>query len=161
MPQVVMCMLAPDREPDDAYARISDFARYVDLTDTVREVVLSPPEPDGTQMSQWTVTFRNGLLRWTERDTFDPVHWTVEFEQTAGDFATFTGSWRIEPAAPGSRLTFAAYFDLGIPSLAEILDPVAEAALRTNILKIAWGLLGDVEPIDPVELAGLVRDSGR
>ncbi|MEJ3745472.1 SRPBCC family protein [Actinomycetes bacterium KLBMP 9797] len=144
MPRVVMHMLAPEREPAQAYARISDFARYVELTETVREVVLHPPEPDGSLVSEWTVRFRNGLLRWTERDTFDPRALSIEFTQLSGDFLSFEGTWRVRPAERGSLVVFDAWFDLGIPTLADILDPVAAATLRGNIALILRGLLGEV-----------------
>ena len=44
----------------------------------------------------------------------------------------------------GSSITFRAEFDLGIPSLASIIDPVAQSTLRSNILRILTGLLGEV-----------------
>jgi ribosome-associated toxin RatA of RatAB toxin-antitoxin module len=160
VPNVVVRMLALHTTPADAYARISDFPRYVELTDAVREVVLHPPGLDGRLVSEWTVRFRKGLLRWTERDTFDPVNRVIEFEQITGDFASFTGSWRMEAAAEnsegtdGTEVTFEAQFDLGIPTLADLLDPVAESTLRANIVLILHGLLGVVVPVDPNELAG-------
>src|SRR5262249_41153050 len=128
-----------------AYARISDFARYPELTETVRDVDLQPPQADGSIVSEWTVAFRNGLLRWTERDVLDPAALTITFTQLAGDFETFFGTWRVEPVTDATAITFEAVFDLGIPSLADILDPVAEATLRGNILVILRGLLGEVE----------------
>lgn len=127
------------------YARISDFARYPELTETVRNVDLHPPQADGSIVSEWTVAFRNGLLRWTERDVLDPVALSISFTQLTGDFETFFGTWTVEPVTGGTAITFEAVFDLGIPSLADILDPVAEATLRSNILVILRGLLEDVE----------------
>jgi hypothetical protein len=47
----------------------------------------------------------------------------------------------------GTLVRFDAEFDLGIPTLAAILEPVAEAALRGNILKILAGLLGEAQEI--------------
>jgi len=147
-------MLAPYVAPAEAYRRISDFARYVELTDAVRKIVLHPPELDGRIVSEWTVRFRKGLLWWTERDRLDPVNRTIDFEQISGDFASFTGSWRVEPAGGGSEVTFEAQFDLGIPTLAELLDPVASSTLRDNIAIILRGLLGEIVPVEPGELAG-------
>ncbi len=159
MPEIVICARVPEWEPTQAYARISDFARYPELTEAVREVVLHPSDPDGTLVSEWTVRFRNGLLRWTERDSFDPVSMRIDFCQISGDFASFEGSWRFAPDPPGAQVTFTALFDLGIPTLAEILDPVASSALRTNIMLILRGLLGEVTPMAGLpELAGTARD---
>ncbi|MEG3628044.1 SRPBCC family protein [Streptomyces poriticola] len=142
MPHVVVHALADGLAPADAYRRITDFRRYPDYTETVREVRVDPPLPDGTVVSDWTVVFRGGLMRWRERDSFAPDSHTVTFEQLSGDFQSFEGSWRCEERDGGTLVVFAAAFDLGIPSLAEILDPVAESTLRTLIAQIVTGLLG-------------------
>jgi ribosome-associated toxin RatA of RatAB toxin-antitoxin module len=146
-------MTAHDVEPEAAYQRIQDFRRYPDVTETVREVVVHPPGADGTVVSDWTVRFRNGLMRWTERDSFHPEELTVGFTQLRGDFEVFEGTWRCSPAERGTVVTFEAAFDLGIPTLADLLDPVAESTLRTNIELILRGLLGRVSALPAVPLA--------
>jgi ribosome-associated toxin RatA of RatAB toxin-antitoxin module len=128
---------------EEAYTRISDFGRYPSMTDTVREVVVGDRDTDGSVESSWTVRFRNGLLQWTERDVLDPVTRTITFTQLKGDFHRFEGEWRIVPAdGDGTVVVFEASFDLGMASLEAILDPIAEGALRNNILLIVQGLLG-------------------
>ncbi|EYT78863.1 SRPBCC family protein [Streptomyces andamanensis] len=144
MRQVTVRVNAQDVRPEAAYERIRDFGRYPDVTETVREVVVHPPGADGTVVSDWTVRFRNGLMRWSERDSFHPERLTLGFTQLRGDFEVFEGTWRCAPAGDGTVVTFDAAFDLGIPTLAELLDPVAESTLRTNIELILAGLLGPV-----------------
>lgn len=136
-------------EPAAAYERISDFARYPSMVDTVREVVVAEPDSDGSIRSQWTVRFRSGLLQWTERDVLDAAERTITFTQLEGDFHTFTGQWRIDEHDGGTVVVFEATFDLGMASLEAILDPIAEAALRSNIRLIVEGLLGDVTELAP------------
>jgi ribosome-associated toxin RatA of RatAB toxin-antitoxin module len=145
MPTVNLVLIAPEVDAAECYRRLSDFARYPELTDAVRSVEVDPPGPDGAVVSRWTVLFRNGLLCWTESDTFDPVARTISFRQLSGDFETFDGQWSVRRRPVGSEIVFDAQFDLGIPSLAAILDPVAESTLRANILSIVRGLLGTVE----------------
>jgi hypothetical protein len=86
--------------------------------------------------------FRDGILRWTEQDHFDPAARTIRFQQTEGDVEVFQGDWQIEPSGTGSRVTFNADLDLGIPSLSAFLNPVAADALRENITAILTGLFG-------------------
>lgn len=145
MPTVNLVLAAPDVEPAECYRRLADFARYPELTDAVRSVEVEPAGPDGAIRSKWTVLFRNGLLCWTEADVFDPVAQTISFRQLSGDFQAFEGQWSVRHRPAGSAILFDARFDLGIPSLAPILDPVAESTLRANILTITRGLLGTVE----------------
>ncbi|MEU6551358.1 SRPBCC family protein [Streptomyces sp. NPDC046915] len=151
MRQVTVRMTAHDIDPENAYRRISDFRRYPEFTRTVREVTVHPPRPDGSLVSDWTVSFRNGLMCWTERDAFSPLTRSIAFEQLSGDFETFEGSWTCEAHEDGTAVTFHASFDLGIPTLAEILDPVAESTLRTNIRQILQGLLGTVSPAEAAD----------
>jgi ribosome-associated toxin RatA of RatAB toxin-antitoxin module len=153
MPTVNLVLTATDVDAAEGYRRLSNFARYPELTDAVRSVEVDPPGPDGALRSRWTVLFRNGLLRWTESDILDPVARTITFRQLAGDFETFDGQWSVHERETGCDtgcdIVFDAHFDLGIPSLAAILDPVAESTLRANILTIVRGLLGAVEPAPP------------
>jgi len=152
MRHVTVRLTAHDVDPETAYQRIRDFRRYPDVTETVREVVVHPPHDDGTVVSDWTVRFRNGLMRWTERDAFFPETRTIGFTQLSGDFEVFEGTWQCSSDPDGTAVTFDAVFDLGIPTLAELLDPVADSTLRTNIERILRGLLGRITP-RPAELA--------
>ena len=65
------------------------------------------------------------------------------FEQVDGDLERFVGRWEIDEDGSGSRLTFFAELDLGIPSLAPIVDPVARQALDGNMRTILRGLFAD------------------
>jgi ribosome-associated toxin RatA of RatAB toxin-antitoxin module len=145
MREVMLRVVVPHHSPAETYRRISDFARYPEQTSAIRQVVVHPPDPDGSALSDWTVHFRTGLLRWTERDTFDADARVITFVQAAGDFVVFRGGWTVVADGAGARVTFDAEFDLGMPALAEILDPVAAGTLRDSILVILRGLLGAVE----------------
>ena len=46
--------------------------------------------------------------------------------------------------APAVRVVFTADFDFGVPSLASIIDPVAERVLVETITEILRGLFGTV-----------------
>jgi ribosome-associated toxin RatA of RatAB toxin-antitoxin module len=142
VPEVTVRAVTAQFTADEAYQRISEFERYPEMTAAVEKVVVHPRDGDGWVQSEWTAHFRNGLLRWCERDAFDAEQRKITFEQVTGDFAEFSGTWLVEPTPTGAVVTFSATFDLGIPTLAPILDPVAESALRNNIGLILAGLLG-------------------
>lgn len=140
-----MRVQVPGTGPQRAYDLIRDFARYPELTDAVEEVVVSPPDADGSVVSQWLVHFRKGMLKWTERDVFEPGRRIVRFVQLSGDFDVFEGQWKVEERDGGSEICLDVCFDLGIPTLADLLDPVAEASFRANILRILGGMFGASE----------------
>lgn len=131
-----------DDDADRVFARLEDVARYPELTPTVHEVVVD--HVDGQQRSAWRVAFRAGILCWTELDVIDPVARTLTFEQIDGDVDRFDGVWRVTPGAAGTEVVFEAFVDLGIASLAAIVDPVARTTLRQVIHDILNGLFGDV-----------------
>lgn len=134
----------PHQPASDVYAVLADFERYPHLSDAVRNVTITEASGDRA-VSRWEVAFRAGLLRWTEEDTFDPGTLSITFRQLDGDIAVFDGSWRCADAAPGSEILFAARLDMGIPSLADALEPIAVRALTDNIVSIVRGLFGQAD----------------
>ena len=134
----------PGKPASDVYDTLADFERYPELSDAVQSVTVTEVSENIT-VSQWEVTFRAGLLRWTEEDTFDPGARTITFRQLEGDAAVFDGSWQCVDAAPGSEITFSARLDMGIPSLADALEPIAVRTLIDNIVSIVRGLVGRAE----------------
>jgi len=99
-------------------------------------------EVDGGRQSAWKVKFRGGMLEWTEQDEPDPTTRTLTFRQLHGDFKEFFGQWRVEPSDAGSTVVFSASFDLGIPALRAVLEPIAAKSLHTNMTAVLRGLFG-------------------
>ena len=144
MRTVLLRLHVPDKPASEVYATLADFERYPDLSDAVRSVAVTEVSQNVT-VSQWEVTFRAGLLRWTEEDTFDPGALRITFRQLEGDIALFDGSWTCLDAAEGSEIVFSARLDMGIPSLADALEPIAARTLTGNIVSIVRGLTGRAE----------------
>jgi ribosome-associated toxin RatA of RatAB toxin-antitoxin module len=134
----------PRKSASDVYATLANFEQYPTLCEAVQKVAVTEVSGNLT-VSQWEVTFRAGLLRWTEEDTFDPAALTITFRQLEGDIAVFDGSWQCVDAAQGSEVLFSARLDMGIPSLADALEPIAARTLIANIISIVRGLVGSAE----------------
>jgi len=66
----------------------------------------------------------------------------MSFRQIHGDFKDFDGEWRVEGTATGSAVHFSARFDLGIPALRAVVEPIAAKNLRGNVSSILRGLFG-------------------
>jgi ribosome-associated toxin RatA of RatAB toxin-antitoxin module len=144
MRSVCLRLHVPNQSASDVYATLADFERYPELCDAVRSVAIIERSGSRT-VSKWEVTFRAGLLRWTEEDTFDPAALTITFCQLEGDIAVFDGSWECVAASPGTEIVFSARLDMGIPSLADALEPIAARTLTGNIVAIVGGLVGRAE----------------
>src|SRR6516162_11553190 len=137
----------PHESAGDVYATLADFERYPLLCEAVQSVTVTNMS-EHLAVSHWEVTFRAGLLRWTEEDTLDPGTLTITFHQIEGDIAVFDGFWRCVDAAHGSEVLFSATLDMGIPSLADALEPIAARTLTDNIVSIVCGLVGGAELAD-------------
>ena len=132
---------APSLEPSEAFARVRAVERYPQLCGDVLEVMVSGSEDDGLQ-STWTVEFRDGILEWTEVDLIDEATRTMRFRLVDGDLEHFEGAWQVDPAGAGCVVTFTAEVDLGLASLGDIVDPMAQRSLEDSVAAILAGLLG-------------------
>ena len=103
---------------------------------------MSSARPTAPEISTWQVTFREGLLQWTERDWLELDKNRACFDLIGGDPHLFRGAWQVDPAEPGSTFTLDADFDLGMASLAHVLDPIAVEALKEAIKGVLLGLFG-------------------
>ena len=146
-----------------AYESLRDLNSYMEHSPAVRHVN-QEETADGRNLSHWEVNFRNGILRWTEFDVFDDENQTVHFTRRDGDPEYFAGSWSATDAAHGCRVRFEAEFDIGIPTLSAMLDPLARETLRDNIVKTMQGVMGaELELDEPDEVpeagSGPLRDA--
>jgi ribosome-associated toxin RatA of RatAB toxin-antitoxin module len=138
--EVRLAAVIANVHPDDAFAAVTDVERFPTLCDDVRDVRVDLV--DGQRQSVWKVKFRGGVLEWTEHDAPDPQARTMSFRLVAGDFKEFDGAWQVRPHDSGSAVEFTARFDLGIPALRAVLEPIAGKSLRTNLSAVLRGLFG-------------------
>jgi len=137
MPHIEVAATMPDADPDEVFVHVARFDSYPDIAANVVAVEVSGAGPRLT--SSWEVTFRKGILKWEEEDLIDGEHRRIAFSQTKGDLAVFLGEWNVTPVPNGTRVTFGAEFDLGIPSLASMLNPSAARTLAANARELIVG----------------------
>ena len=147
---VTIDALVPDRPSGEVFRTLADYARYPELTPVVRDVQVWT-DAGGDLISSWEVNFRNGILRWTERDVIDEPGLRIDFVQTEGDVAEFAGSWLCRAERDGTAVRFEALVDLGIASLADVLDPIAARTLAETITGILVGLFGGDVRFDVID----------
>lgn len=139
MRRVEIHAVIPGTNADHVFDTLSDFRHYAELVDTVVSVEMHR-ETGNEAESSWVVKFRNGLLKWTERDWFKREELKLEFEQIDGDFEEFTGAWRIEQQGGDVKVALIVDFDFGVPSLESIVNPVAARVLTDVTQQILIGL---------------------
>ena len=156
MRSVTLTAHVPGQDAARVYARLSDLASYPDHSESVRSVTVIGVTGDVT-LSRWEVAFRNGILRWSEQDTFDRAGLRIDFTQLEGDVEEFAGTWQCTDLDGGCRVRFDARIDLGVPTLADVLEPIATRALLDNTASIVRGLFGHDVTFDADAPATLQR----
>ncbi|AGL15829.1 type II toxin-antitoxin system RatA family toxin [Actinoplanes sp. N902-109] len=121
------------------FHQVLKFQHYPALAPHVRSTTVHATLPEPAGSSSWELHFRSGLLRWTERDEFHEDELRIVFTQTEGDFDEFGGHWQLRQDGENTVVSFRCDFDFGIPSLAGILDPIAERVIRETV---AWAVTG-------------------
>ncbi|MEU8685626.1 SRPBCC family protein [Streptomyces sp. NPDC048611] len=115
-----------------AVTRLEDYAAYMENVESVN--VLGETAA-GVRTSEWSVLLKGSVLEWVEEDELDEERRVMSFTQVSGDLDEFRGYWRVDEAGDGSGtsvVTFSVDFEIGIPLLADMLNPVAGRALREN-----------------------------
>ncbi|MFC4127441.1 type II toxin-antitoxin system RatA family toxin [Nocardia rhizosphaerae] len=124
------------------FALISDFRGYPTL---VPEVIVSLTVDEGGDppSSEWAVRFHGGILKWREHDAIDTSAHRIEFRQIAGDFADFAGAWQVSGGRDRpTRVSLHVTFDLGMPAVADVLEPIAHRAFDEAMRALLTALLG-------------------
>src|SRR5688572_9825654 len=78
------------------YEALADLGSYPRHMSSVRKVDLLT-RSGSSCTSAWEVEFRNGLLRWTEKDDFNRDLLRIKFAQIHGDLEAFSGRWQVSP----------------------------------------------------------------
>ncbi len=138
MPQVSTSVFLGDVARAEVWPILSDFARYPAFMADVLEVdVLS--NVGGDLHSTWRVLLNGSELTWTERDLLIENE-RIDFEQTDGDLEIWAGEWVLVDRDDGLYVDLNVTFDLGIPSLADVLHPIGERAIRANSRQMLDGI---------------------
>jgi ribosome-associated toxin RatA of RatAB toxin-antitoxin module len=125
--------------PADVFDTIADFERYVEYGHSIRSVQVENSD-DGRVISKWDVDFRGGNMQWTEADTIDKDRMRIDFEQLEGNLRHFTGYWQVESEGDDAVINFFGEFELGMPTLASFIEPIAESAIRENLIAVLKGV---------------------
>ncbi len=141
-----------DADANEALRLVSDYRRWPEASDAVQSITVEPG-PDGSSTSYWEVTFRGGLMKWSERDRLDADALVHTFQLIEGDPHAFSGTWTAVPRDGGCELRMDADFDLGMPSLGHVLDPIAIEALEDAVADVLRDLFGERADVAFGELA--------
>lgn len=137
---------------DRVWEAVVDIERYPETMDSVRWVKLLPhPDPDpAVRRSAWSIVLKGSILEWEEDELLDHDARTLTFTQRSGDMDIFEGGWQVTELAPArSQVRLTIDFEIGIPLLADMLNPVAERSLRDNCREMLLGVEREAVELPP------------
>jgi ribosome-associated toxin RatA of RatAB toxin-antitoxin module len=120
---------------------VVDLESYAESMENVRWARLVESEGEGVRRAAWSVLLKGSILEWEEEEELDHDAHKVVFKQVRGDLEFFDGYWTLEElGANETRAHFEVEFEIGIPMLAEMLNPVAQRALEESGMEMLRGI---------------------
>lgn len=140
MPEVDLA-LDIDAPAERVWDAVLDIESYPESMENVRSVRIIGATTPTEQRSAWSIMLKGSILEWEEHDAIDSDAMTMNFHQLSGDLSAFDGYWRVSNRGSGlATARFHVVFEIGIPLLAEMLNPVATRSLRENCTEMLKGL---------------------
>ncbi|MEU5882409.1 SRPBCC family protein [Spirillospora sp. NPDC047279] len=139
MPQVRVD-LDIEADVDSVWETVCAVEAYPQYMENVRSLTVL--RDDGTtRTTAWSVLLKGSILEWSETERIDHVRRRLEFNQLDGDLDRFDGFWQVTAREGGrTHVELDIVFEIGIPLLAQMLDPVAVRAIRDNSEQMLYGL---------------------
>jgi coenzyme Q-binding protein COQ10 len=140
MPQVALDM--DIRAPmDTVWAAVLDIERYPELMTNVVSVTIEEWETPVIRRTEWGMIIKGATLIWRDREVIDHDEHTVRFTQVSGDLKEFEGAWELEELEEAlTHVKLRIDFEIGIPLLVGMLNPVAKRALYDNAKEMLDGV---------------------
>ncbi|HEX8742797.1 MAG TPA: SRPBCC family protein [Thermoleophilaceae bacterium] len=126
---------------DTVWAAVLDIERYPEVMTNVVSVNIEEWEEPTVRRTEWAMIIKGATLVWRDREFIDHDKHTVRFTQVSGDLERFEGAWELdekEQALTHVRLRIS--FEIGVPLLAPMLNPVARRALYDNATEMLEGV---------------------
>lgn len=137
------------RDIDTVWELVAEVGAYSNFMESV-EAVTVLEQDDGRVCSRWRVRLRGSVLTWVEEDRKDPAAYRIDYCQIDGDLSRFEGYWQLEPLSEErTAATLLVDFEIGIPLLEEMLNPVAASAIRENAVSMLRSFEDEAERSTP------------
>lgn len=114
-----------------AYTLAKDMESYPNFMENVLVVKVEERGKDYT-ITHWEANAAGRLIKWWEKDVFDDKNKTITYNQVKGDLKKFEGQWTFQEEAGFTEITLTVDFDLGIPMLSGLLNPILTKVTRDN-----------------------------
>ena len=124
--------LTIDAPIDDVWRLVRDVEAYPEYMENVETVAVTADDGAGHREVAWSVLLKGSVLEWQQSETVFAEQFRIEFQQLDGDLDRFDGYWQLDDVDGATEAELLVDFEIGVPLLAAMLNPVAERALEDN-----------------------------
>ncbi|MEN3186676.1 MAG: SRPBCC family protein [Atribacterota bacterium] len=141
----VSASLMIEGNADTVYEKAKDIERLAQFLPDLEEVRILRKESQSVD-SFWKGRFQGREVKWTERDLWDDEKRECQFFILEGDFKTYRGIWRFEPAEEGkTRVELEIEYDLGLPLVGALISAFLRKKMEENTQAMLLALKKSVE----------------
>lgn len=127
----VECTIFANGDAREAYEIAKKMEEYPNFMENLESVKVVERGKDYT-ITDWFAKVDGREFKWQEKDVFDDENLNITYQQTAGDLKKFEGQWRFTRENGGTRITLTVDFEMGIPMLAGLLNPILKKKVKSN-----------------------------
>lgn len=115
----------------EVYEILKEMEKYPQFMKDLKSVKVLERHAN-TTVTQWETKIMGNTIKWVEKDIFDDENHHISYHQQSGDLHKFEGEWILKEEPGGTRVTLTVDFEIGVPMLAGLLNPVAKLMIKDN-----------------------------
>ncbi len=127
----IECSVFVRSDAQEAYEIARKMEEYPVFMENLESVKVLE-QGEGYTITDWWAKVDGRDFKWQEKDVFDEENLTITYQQTAGDLKKFEGQWSFAEEPGGTKVTLTVDFEMGIPMLAGLLNPILKKKVKSN-----------------------------
>lgn len=127
-----------------AYEIASDMESYPFYMENVESVQILERSENRT-VTKWQTKVDGRRIGWIEEDSFDGDNLRIDYRLIKGDLRKFEGYWHFLQEGSEVRAELIVEFDLGIPVLATLINPLLKQKTYENSMAMLGAIKEQVE----------------
>ncbi|MCL4439326.1 MAG: aromatase/cyclase [Firmicutes bacterium] len=127
----IECTILARGDAREAYEIAKNMEEYPKFMENLENLTVVE-RGEGYTITDWLAKVDGRDFKWQERDVFDDENLTITYKQTAGDLKKFEGQWTFDKEEDGTKITLTVDFEMGIPVLAGLLNPILKKKVKSN-----------------------------
>ena len=121
---------------EKVFALARDIESFPQFMPDLKKVTILEKSPEGNRIVSEFVGYIKDFrltIKWVEEDHWDEQAKTCNFSLVRGDFKSYSGTWKFEPEAGGTKYTSVIDFEYNIPLIGPIIKSLVAKLMKQNV----------------------------